>query len=110
MTNYVRPSPEVIPLSAHPKFEYKRMAIGASGDGEFISKYEDVTTENDDKSKRSVKDGTEEEAKVVLPVKVTKRSTSKSKKVHKRDNTATATKGVARGPQGLDAEVLIAFL
>ena len=78
------------------------MAIGASGDGEFISKYSDDIPENDDKSKRSVKDNDEgaNERKVLLPVKITKRSARKSRKAHKRDKTATA--GIARAPQDID--------
>ena len=85
------------------------MAIGASGDGEFISKYDDGIIENDDKSKRSVKDDAEEvtQRKAVLPVKVAKRSAGKSKKGQKRDKTPAVAKGVARGPQELDVEVLM---
>ena len=82
------------------------MALGASGDGEFISKYDSDVTENDGKSKRSLKDNAEEtnQRKALLPVKVTKRSKSKQKKAQKRDKTATT--GTARAPQEL-GEVLI---
>ena len=79
------------------------MALGASGDGEFISKYEDDVLKNDEKFKRSVSEGdvTSNERKVLIPVKLTKRSTAAAKKAHKRDQTATAA--VVRAPQDIEA-------
>ena len=84
------------------------MALGASGDGEFISKYDSDVTENDGKSKRSLKDNAEEtnQHKTLLPVKAMKRSTSKQKKAQKRDKTATT--GAVRAPQEL-GEVIISI-
>ena len=92
------------PRTAHPKFEYKRMALGSSGDGEFISKYE-KETEGSDKTKRSVKESDETRSgnKMLLPVaqKIAKRSAGILTKAQKRDKTA-ATTGAVRGPQDLE--------
>ena len=82
------------------------MALGSSGDGEFISKYE-KETEGSDKTKRSVKESDETRSgnKMLLPVaqKIAKRSAGILTKAQKRDKTA-ATTGAVRGPQDLEVE------
>ena len=79
------------------------MALGASGDGEFIEKYEDDALKTDDKSKRSVSDNDviSDVRKPLLPVKMMKRSTGHGKrKSHAKKRQQVPA--VARNPQEIE--------
>ncbi len=64
------------------------MTLGASGDGEFINRYDDDATKPDDKKKRSVDDGdfsSDEVVKMLLPISGVKTTEEKTLRMNKRD-------------------------